>query len=125
MNINLRKIRHDLGWRLRRYQAQWARAQSKAIFIGITGSSGKSTSASLLGHILAGHGTVHLQVQANSIVALIRTLYKRMRRAGKVDYLVFEAGADGVGTVKPMAELLRPHVAVVTMVRLEHVSSFK
>ncbi|MER9920700.1 MULTISPECIES: Mur ligase family protein [unclassified Mesorhizobium] len=125
MKINLRKIRHDLGWRLRRYQAKRARAHSKAIFIGVTGSSGKSTSAGLLGHILAGDGTVHLQVQANSIVALIRTLYKRMRRAGKVDYLVFEAGADSVGAVRPMAELLRPHVAVVTMVRLEHVSNFK
>jgi len=125
MKLGLRKIRRDLGWRLRRYQARWVRARSKAIFIGITGSSGKSTSASLLGHIMGAHGKVHLQVQANTIVALIRTLYKRLRRAGQVDYVVFEAGASDFGTIDAMAQMLKPDVAVVTMIRLEHVGKFR
>ncbi|CDX40747.1 Mur ligase middle domain protein [Mesorhizobium plurifarium] len=125
VKVRLREIRNDLGWRLRRYRARRARAQSKAIFIGITGSSGKSTATSLLGHILAGHGTVHTQVLANTLKALVRTLYKRMKRAGEVDYVVFEAGAFEPGSIRLMAEMLKPDLAVVTMVRLEHFAQFR
>lgn len=106
VKIRLRETRDDLGWRLRRYRAERARARSRATFIGITGSSGKSTATSLLGHILAGHGTVYTQVLANMLKALIRTLYKRMKRAGKVDYVVFEAGAFEPGKVQPHAPVL-------------------
>ncbi|MBZ9817752.1 Mur ligase family protein [Mesorhizobium sp. CA7] len=125
VKVRLREIGNDLGWRLRRYRAERARAQSKATFIGITGSSGKSTATSLLGHILASHGTVHTQVLANTLKALVRTLYKRMKRAGKVDYVVFEAGAFEPGSIRSMAEMLKPNVAIVTMVRLEHVTQFR
>ncbi|PBC07573.1 Mur ligase family protein [Mesorhizobium sp. WSM3859] len=125
MNAGLRKIREDLGQRLKIYRAKRARARSKATFIGVTGSSGKSTAASLLGHILGGHRRVYTRVLANTIKSLVSTLYKRMNKGGEVDYVVFEAGAFGVDTIRPMAQMLKPHVAVVTMVRLEHFSSFK
>jgi UDP-N-acetylmuramoyl-tripeptide--D-alanyl-D-alanine ligase len=125
MKLELRKIRADFGWSVRRYQALRGRARAKAIFIGVTGSSGKSTTASVLGHVLSAHASVLVQVQINTIKALIRTLYKRLRRVGKVDYVVVEAGAYAVDSIRPMAEMLKPNVAVVTMVRLEHVASFK
>ncbi|MEI9405855.1 Mur ligase family protein [Mesorhizobium argentiipisi] len=125
VKVRLREIRNDLGWRLRRYRANRARAQSKAVFIGITGSSGKSTATSLLGHILAGHGTVHTQVLANTLNALVRTLYKRMKRVGEFDYVVFEAGAYEPGSIRGMAQMLKPDVALVTMIRLEHVGKFR
>ncbi|WP_224544202.1 Mur ligase family protein [Mesorhizobium sp. CA16] len=125
VKLRLREIGNDLGWRLRRYRAERARARSKATFIGITGSSGKSTATSLLGHILASHGKVYTQVLANTLKALVRTLYKRMKRAGKVDYVVFEAGAFEPGSIRSMAQMLKPDVAVVTMVRLEHVTQFR
>jgi UDP-N-acetylmuramoyl-tripeptide--D-alanyl-D-alanine ligase len=125
MNARLRKIHENLGQRLKIYRARRARSKSKATFIGITGSSGKSTAASLLAHILASHGSVHSQVLANTIKPMVRTLYRRMKSGGEVDYVVFEAGANGVDTIRPMAEILRPHVAIVTMVRLEHFASFR
>ncbi|ESY00095.1 Mur ligase family protein [Mesorhizobium sp. LNJC405B00] len=125
MKIRQQKSRYDLGWRLRLYLAKRARARSKAIFIGVTGSSGKTTAGSLLGHILAGQGSVHTQVLANTMKLLVSTLSRRMGKGGKTDYVVFEAAAFGPDTMKPMAELLRPDVAVVTMVRLEHRASFK
>ncbi|CDX43140.1 Mur ligase middle domain protein [Mesorhizobium sp. SOD10] len=125
MNARLRRIREDLGQRLKIYRARRARARSKATFIGITGSSGKSTAASLLGHILAGYARVYTRVLANTIKSLVSTLYKRMNKSGEVDYVVFEAGAFGIDTIRPMAQMLKPHVAIVTMVRLEHLSSFK
>ncbi|MER8623926.1 Mur ligase family protein [Mesorhizobium sp. RSR380A] len=125
MKIRQQKSRYDLGWRLRLYLATRARARSKAIFIGVTGSSGKTTAGSLLGHILAGHGSVHTQVLANTMKVLVRTLYKRLRKAGKVDYVVFEAGASDFGTISAMAQMLKPSVAVVTMIRLEHFGKFR
>ncbi|MBA1141670.1 Mur ligase family protein [Mesorhizobium neociceri] len=125
MRNKRQKSRYDLGWRLRLYLARRARARSKATFIGITGSSGKTTAGSLLGHILAGHGSVYTQVLANTMKLLVSTLSRRMRKGGQTDYVVFEAAAFGPDTMKPMAELLRPDVAVVTMVRLEHRASFK
>ncbi|MEP6565184.1 MAG: Mur ligase family protein [Mesorhizobium sp.] len=125
MKARLRNIREDLRHRVRVWRARRARAKSRATFIGITGSSGKSTTTGLLGHILASHGSVYTQALANTIRALVFTLYKRMKKGGNVDYVVFEAGAFGVGSIKPMAEMLQPHVAIVTMVRLEHFASFK
>ncbi|RJT35082.1 hypothetical protein D3227_22520 [Mesorhizobium waimense] len=64
MNAKLRKIRETLGQWLKVYRAKRARAKSKATFIGITGSSAKSTTASLLGHILAGYRPTYTQVLA-------------------------------------------------------------
>ncbi|TGT67612.1 hypothetical protein EN802_29065 [bacterium M00.F.Ca.ET.159.01.1.1] len=74
MKARLRKIREDLGQRLEICRARRARARSKATFIGVTGSSGKSTAASLLGHILAGHGRTYSRVLANTIKSLVSTL---------------------------------------------------
>ncbi|MBZ9992652.1 Mur ligase family protein [Mesorhizobium sp. BH1-1-4] len=125
MGAGLGKLREGLRRRTRVYRARRARANSKATFIGVTGSSGKSTVTALLGHILAAHRPTYARFLANTMQSLVGTLYKRMRQAGEVDYVVFEAGAFGVDTIRPMAQMLQPHVAVVTMVRLEHVASFR
>jgi UDP-N-acetylmuramoyl-tripeptide--D-alanyl-D-alanine ligase len=125
MTARLRKITENLNQRFKLYKAERVRAKSRATFIGITGSSGKSTMTRLLGHILADHGSAHTQVLANSINSLVNMLTKRIKNPAELDYVVFEAGAFGPGTIKPMADLLRPDVAVVTMVRLEHFKAFK
>ncbi len=41
------------------------------------------------------------------------------------DHIVVEAGLGGAGGMKPMAEALQPHVAVVTMVAMEHKSDYR
>ncbi|CCV08584.1 Mur ligase middle domain protein [Mesorhizobium metallidurans STM 2683] len=125
MNAGLRKVREDLRRRFDVYRAKRARSKINATVIGVTGSSGKSTVTELLGHILASHGSVHTQVLANTMNALVRMLYKRIKNTTELDYVIFEAGASGPGTLKPMADMLKPHVAIVTMVRLEHFSAFK
>ncbi|MER9170478.1 Mur ligase family protein [Mesorhizobium australicum] len=125
MKSKLRKAFKDLRWRVSVYRAKRARAKSKATFIGVTGSSGKSTVTALLGHILAAHRPVYTQVLANTIHSVVSTLYRRMKHVEQADYIVMETGAYGVDTIRPMAEMLQPHVAVVTMIRLEHVASFR
>jgi UDP-N-acetylmuramoyl-tripeptide--D-alanyl-D-alanine ligase len=105
---------------LRRY-ARYKRSRSSALFIGITGSSGKSTTTSLLSHILADRGRVHTQVFENTIHKLPRTLRDLPSDA---DFVVAEL-AIGNGRIAAMAKLLRPNVAVVTKVGMEHRSAFR
>ncbi len=107
---------------LRRLAAR-ARKKSSAKFIGITGSSAKSTTAALLAHILAAEGHVHMQVQANILGNLIQFLAS-LRRG--TDFVVAEVGVStGAGRIKAMANLLRPDIAIVTLIRLEHKSIFR
>ncbi|WP_033838828.1 Mur ligase family protein [Mesorhizobium loti] len=125
LKLALRNIRHGARYRVRLYRAKRARANSGATFIGVTGSSGKSTTATLLAHLLAGgHASVYSQVLVNSITALISALCKRVNNSN-FDYVVSEVGARGKGSIGPMVELLRPSVAIVTMVRLEHFKNFR
>lgn len=122
IKARLQKIRESLGQSLRAYGARNARSKSKATFIGVTGSSGKSTTAALLGHILAGHGSVHTELLFHSLKMLSKMLSHRIRG---VNYVVVEVSVSAVNSIRPLAETLRPQVAVVTMIRLEHVSRFR
>lgn len=103
-------------------KAPEAREQSEAAFIGVTGSSGKSTTVALLAHILAGHGRVKTQLKFNNRRATLKTLVHGSRRN---DYVVLELGIGGEQPMRPAAQILQPDVAVVTMVELEHKSEFR
>lgn len=103
-------------------KAPEAREQSEAAFIGVTGSSGKSTTVALLAHILAGHGRVKTQLKFNDRRATLKTLVRGSQRN---DYVVLELGIGGEEPMRPAAQALRPDVAVVTLVELEHKSEFR
>jgi UDP-N-acetylmuramoyl-tripeptide--D-alanyl-D-alanine ligase len=101
--------------------ASAGRAASPATFIGVTGSSGKTTTTALLSHILRGQDTVKEQSDGNTLLSLRSTL----RRRPTERYVVAEVGLSKVGSVRQMAELLRPDVAIVTLIGLEHYSVFR
>jgi UDP-N-acetylmuramoyl-tripeptide--D-alanyl-D-alanine ligase len=98
------------------------RRQSDATFIGITGSSGKTTTAALLSHILSCQASVHSQVGNNALVSCVATI-KSLSPAHR--YVVCELGSEGPGTLQPMIELIQPSVAIATLVCLEHYSAFR
>ncbi|RST85196.1 UDP-N-acetylmuramoyl-tripeptide--D-alanyl-D-alanine ligase [Aquibium carbonis] len=102
--------------------ATLARARSKAEFICVTGSSGKSTTATLLAHILAAHGPTTCQVLANSLPAIQRSL---RRMPSTTRYAVFETGIFHQGDMDALSRLARPTVGIVTLVNTEHYSSFR
>ena len=108
--------------RMRVARAAKHRDRSAARFVAVTGSSGKSTTVSLLGHILAAHAPVRTQAKDNTINPLIRTL---MRHRKEERFVVAELGVGAKGKMPQMANMFRPDVAVVTMVGLEHYSAFR
>ncbi|WP_160116018.1 Mur ligase family protein [Candidatus Halocynthiibacter alkanivorans] len=109
---------------LRRFRAKISanrRLKSTACFIAITGSSGKSTTAGLLSHILSVQGSVRSQILDNTINSVIRTLNRVLP---KHQFVVAELGVGSKGEMAPMANMFRPEVAIVTMVGQEHYSAF-
>lgn len=118
----LRHVRtHQLLW-LRRRIARFRRKRSEATFIGITGSSAKSTTTALLAHILAGHAPTRGQTITNNANALIKT----MRNLSRKDrFVVAELGVGAKGKMRPMAEILLPDVSIVTLIGIEHYSAFR
>ena len=102
--------------------ARRARARSNARYIGITGSSGKSTTTALLPHMISGQAPAVSQLFRNTMDMLTRFLGSDL---GDAEYVVIELGAAGPGDIGPMAAMLRPHVGIVTLVRLEHYSAFR
>ena len=110
---------HRSAAKLKAAKAQ--REASLATFIGVTGSSAKTTTAALLGHILKGHDSVTERVDSNTLMPLANTL----RRPLKDRYVVAELGLSKVDSIRLMAELLKPDVAIVTLIDLEHYSVFR
>lgn len=102
--------------------AHFNRRSLQARVIGITGSSGKSTTTSILDHLLKGAGKVHSQIQFNTLLKLPGTINST---PPDTRFLVAEVGVTTIGSMAPMARLLRPDIAVVTKVGLEHYSAFR
>jgi len=108
--------------RLRMRLASARRMKRGARFIAVTGSSGKSTTTTILGHLLEGSGKVRAQVLHNTVNPLIQTLL-RVRRDD--DFVLAELGVGGKGDMAPMANMFRPDLAIVTMIAVEHFSAFR
>lgn len=90
--------------------------------IAVTGSSGKTTTTSLLGSILSKHGPsgVHFGHNGRSAVS------KALRRIGPNDkFTVMETGVGRPGDMAATVDLMRPDVAVITLVALEHRFTFR
>ncbi|MFP1646721.1 Mur ligase family protein, partial [Pontitalea aquivivens] len=105
--------------RLRMWAASRKRARSTSCFVAVTGSSGKSTTVGLLSHILQAHAPTRRQMLSNTVNRLIRTLKYHQPEER---FVVAELGVGGKGDMAPMANMLQPDVAIVTMVGTEHYS---
>jgi UDP-N-acetylmuramoyl-tripeptide--D-alanyl-D-alanine ligase len=99
-------------------QARLARARNRHTrFIAVSGSSAKTTTCSLLDHILSAFAGTASQYSMNAMPAISRFI----RTVGnEFDYAIVEAGIDAPDRMKPMASLIRPHIAVLTIIQMEH-----
>lgn len=96
--------------------------RSRAIVIGITGSSGKTTTKDILGQLLNGHGdTVATQGSFNNEIGLPLTV---CRLTSDTRYLVLEMSARDVGHITYLTGIAPPDVAVVLNVGVAHLGVF-
>jgi UDP-N-acetylmuramoyl-tripeptide--D-alanyl-D-alanine ligase len=90
--------------------------------VGITGSSGKTSTKDLLGTVLATAGPTVAPVGSfNSEVGVPLTV---CRVTADTRFLVVEMGARGIGHVAYLAEMAPPRVGVVLNVGTAHVGEF-
>ena len=100
-----------------------ARARSKARIIAVTGSAGKTTAKEALRHVLSAVGKVHASAQSfNNHWGVPLTL---ARMPQDCDYAVFEIGMNHPGEIRPLVKMVRPHVAIVTLIAAAHLGFFR
>ena len=117
-----RKVRRSLRQTIKRTYGRIRRNHSKATFIAVTGSSAKTTTTALLSHILSGVAPIVAQVEGNSFQTTWKTLgFLRKEH----DYAVLEIGTSKPGEIAGLANIIRPHIGIVTLVGLDHYSAFR
>ncbi len=90
--------------------------------IGITGSSGKTSTKDLLSSVLERHGeTVSNVGSLNSEVGVPLTI---CRITPTTAYLVLEMGARGIGHIRYLTEIAPPRIGVVLNVGTAHLGEF-
>jgi len=100
-----------------------ARARSAAKIIAITGSAGKTSTKEALRHGLTAVGTVHASDKSfNNHWGVPLTL---ARMPAGCDYAVFEIGMNHPGEIRPLVKMVRPHVALVTLIAAAHLGFFR
>jgi UDP-N-acetylmuramoyl-tripeptide--D-alanyl-D-alanine ligase len=100
-----------------------ARARSKAKIIAVTGSAGKTTTKEALRHVLSAVGKVHASAQSfNNHWGVPLTLARMPYDCG---YAVFEIGMNHPDEIRPLVKMVRPHVAIVTLIAAAHLGFFK
>ena len=90
--------------------------------IGLTGSSGKTTTKDLIGQVVAESGpTVAPAGTANNELGHPYTV---LRAGPDTRYLVLEMGARGVGHIRYLCEIAPPRIGVVLNVGVAHIGEF-
>lgn len=92
------------------------------VVVGVTGSSGKTSTKDLLAHVVSGHvPTVANVGSLNSEVGVPLTV---CRITPSTRVLVLEMGARGVGHIDYLASMAHPRVGVVLNVGSAHLGEF-
>lgn len=100
-----------------------SRARSKAKIVAVTGSAGKTSTKEALRHCLSAVGTVHASDKSfNNHWGVPLTL---ARMPADTKYAIFEIGMNHSGEIRPLVKMVRPHVAVITLIAAAHLGHFK
>lgn len=100
-----------------------ARARTQASVLAVTGSVGKTSTKEMLRAMLSGQGRTHASVASyNNHWGVPLTL---ARMPQDTEYAVIEIGMNHPGEISPLAQMARPHVAMVTTVAAVHLEAFE
>ncbi len=103
--------------------ARYSRMRTQAQIVGITGSSGKTTTKEMLGACLSDQGkTFMTKANLNNDLGVALMLANLPADA---QYAVIEMGISHVGEMTGLSDLVRPYVSVITNIHPAHQEFFK
>ena len=109
-------------WRRTLFGGYLRLLRRRTTFVAITGSAAKTTTTALLDRILKTRGRTRSVYYFNTISTIVNTV---PRTEFSTRYFISEVGIGAEGGMKPMARVLLPDVAIVTLVGMEHKSQFR
>lgn len=100
----------------------YARDNSPARRIAITGSVGKTTTTSFLAQILQQkHKIVAPQKSFNNHIGVPLTMTEL---SDDTEFGIFEVGTNHPGEIEILSSLVRPHIAIITKIGTAHIENF-
>lgn len=95
------------------------RGLTKAKIIAVTGSVGKTTTKEMLGHVLKNFGkTVISKASYNNCWGVPLSL---LDLEPDTDFGVFEVGMNNPGEIEPLAQMIKPDIAIITKIVEAHI----
>ncbi|KKB79991.1 hypothetical protein VW35_05895 [Devosia soli] len=98
--------------------AKAARARSRALIVGVTGSVGKTTTKEALRTVFEAAGQTHASIKSFNNHWGVPLMLARMRETAQ--FGVFEMGMNAPDEIRPLSKLVRPHIAVITTIAPAH-----
>jgi UDP-N-acetylmuramoyl-tripeptide--D-alanyl-D-alanine ligase len=98
--------------------ARAARARSRALIVGVTGSVGKTTAKEALRIVFEAAGETHASIKSFNNHWGVPLMLARMPET--VQFGVFEMGMNAPDEIRPLSQLVRPHIGVITTIAPAH-----
>ena len=112
-------LRIEDGERFLQDLAAWWRGQLDAIVVGITGSSGKTTTRTMCAAVLATRYKTHQnEANYNNLIGVPLTI---LSCPADAEALVVEMGMDHAGEIATLAAVARPQIGLITNVGVAHI----
>jgi UDP-N-acetylmuramoyl-tripeptide--D-alanyl-D-alanine ligase len=100
-----------------------ARKRCKAKVIAITGSVGKTSTKEMIKLALEGQGIIHAAEKSYNNHWGVPLTLANMPEMTK--FAIFEIGTSNPGEILPLAQMIRPDVAIITAIAEAHLAAFK
>ena len=98
------------------------RDNSNSMFIGITGSSGKTTVKTILAKILSLYGNTYFSPKSyNNHIGVPLSLSNIDLTS---DFCVFEIGMSKKNEINSLSKLIKPHIGIITNIGEAHLENF-
>ncbi len=101
--------------------ARASRARNRGFIVGVTGSVGKTTTKEALRLIFEAAGETHASIKSFNNHWGVPLMLARMPESAQ--FGVFEMGMSAPDEIRPLSQLVRPHVAVITSIAPAHLEN--
>lgn len=102
--------------------ARAARDRSRALVVGVTGSVGKTTTKEAIRVVFEAAGQTHASIKSFNNHWGVPLMLARFPESAQ--FGVFEMGMSGPEEIRPLSQLVRPQIAVITTIAPAHLEAF-